>query len=92
MDRHKLEQVLRHERVKDSSYSLAASNFDPDEALCLRQEGREWCVYYSERGLRTGRRAFPTESEACLFMLESLRSDPTVKVDWHSGFGASGGA
>lgn len=92
MDRQELQKVLRQERIKDSTYSLAASNFDPDEALCLRQEGHEWFVYYSERGLQTGKRAFPTEAEACLYMLESRRSDPTVKVGWRSGFGASGGA
>ena len=83
--------MLGQEGVKDSAYSLVASNFDPDEALCLRQEGHEWVVYYSERGLLTGKRAFPTEVEACLYVLETLRSDPTVNVGWHSGLGASGG-
>jgi hypothetical protein len=92
MDRQELRRMLGQEGVKDSTYSLAASNFDPDEALCLRQEGHEWVVYYSERGLRTGKRGFPTEAEACLYVLETLRSDPTVKVGWHSGLGASGGA
>ena len=92
MDRQELQRVLRHERIKDSSYSLVASNFDPDETLCLRQVGQEWVIYYSERGLQTGKRSFPTEAQACEYFLESLRSDPTVKVDWRSGFGASGGA
>ena len=92
MDRQELHRVLRHEQIKDSSYSLTASNFDPDEALCLRQEGGGWFVYYSERGLQTGTQNFPTEAEACLYMLECLRSDPTVKVGWHNGFGVPDGA
>jgi hypothetical protein len=92
MDRQELQRLLRHEHIKDSSYSLTASNFDPDEVLCLRQEAHEWVVYYSERGLQTGKRAFHSEADACSYMFESLRSDPTVKVGWSSGFGASGGA
>ena len=92
MDGQELHRMLGQEGVKDSAYSLVASNFHPDEALCLRQEGHEWVVYYSERGLQTGKRAFPTEAEACLYALETLRSDPTANVGWHSGLGTSGGA
>jgi hypothetical protein len=92
MDRTELKAILGRERIKDGSYSLSAKNFDPDEALCLRQEGHEWVVYYSERGLQTGRRTFQSEADACSYMLERLQADPTVKVGWSSGFGASGGA
>ena len=37
MDRQELHRMLGQEGVKDSAYSLVASNFDPDEALCLRR-------------------------------------------------------
>ncbi len=92
MNRKELQETLRRERIKDSTYSLEAKNFDPDEALCLRKEGNEWFVYYSERGLQTGKTSFQSDADACSYMLEALRTDPTVKVGWSSGFGASGDA
>ena len=92
MNRIELQESLQRECIQDHCYSLEAKSFDPDEALCLRQENGEWFVYYSERGLQTGKKAFKSEADACLFMLESLRSDPTTKVGWSTGFGVSGDA
>ena len=92
MNRKELQEALRREHIQDRCYSLEAKNFDPDEALCLRQESGKWVVYYSERGLQTGKQVFKLEADACLYMLESLRSDPTTKVGWNSGFSTTGGA
>lgn len=61
------------------AYSLEAGFIPPDEALCLRQEGGAWVVYYSERGLQTGKHAFGTESEACEYFLKTMVSDPTTR-------------
>ena len=92
MNRKDLQEALQREHIKERCYSLEAKNFDPDEALCLRQEEGHWVVFYSERGLKTGKRAFATEAEACLYMLETLRFDPTTRVGWNSGFRVPGGA
>jgi hypothetical protein len=92
MNREQLRHVLCDERIRDSTYSLTAANFDPDEALCLRPEGNGWAVYCSERGLQTGKILFSCESDACSYVLEQLRGDPTTRVGWKSGFSASGGA
>lgn len=86
MDSKELETILVSEGIKPSSYSLTADFSDPDEALCLRKESDKWVVYYSERGLQTGKEFFNSEPEACTRMLEELRSDPTTKKDWKSGF------
>ena len=86
MNRAELKTLLDAEQIKENTYSLVARNFDPDEAICLRQENESWVVYYSERGLQTGNEFFKTESEACIYLLEELRSDPTVKSDRKSGF------
>jgi hypothetical protein len=92
MNRNELQEALCREHIKSTYYSLEAENFDPNEALCLRQEGNEWLVYYSERGLQTGKRSFQSESEACTYMLEQLQADPTAKVGWSSGFRVPSGA
>ena len=80
MNREKLQEILRNEQINESAYSLIAKNFDPDEALCLRQADGLWLVYYSERGLQTGKHVFQSEAEACAYMLGQLRADPTVRL------------
>ena len=92
MNRQELQEVLRRERIKDSCYSLEEKSFDPDEALCLRQIEGAWVVFYSERGLQTGKTAFNSESAACEYMLDALCSDPTTRVGWSSGFRMPSGA
>jgi hypothetical protein len=92
VNRQELQDALRREHIKSNCYSLAAKNVDPDEALCLRQDGSGWLVYYSEHGIQTGKRTFQSESEACTYMLEQLRADPTAKIGWRSGFKVPNGA
>ncbi|MDH5228471.1 MAG: hypothetical protein OEZ58_14900 [Gammaproteobacteria bacterium] len=84
MNKDDLQRKLSEEKFNPSSYSLEEEQ--KDEALCLRCENGRWCVYYSERGLQTGKECFEDESSACEFFLEEMRSDPTTKSDWKSGF------
>ena len=56
-----------HGEVKDESYVFE------------REEGKGWCVYYSERGQRSGERFFITEEEACAFIFDRLNRDPNVR-------------
>ncbi|GHB76213.1 hypothetical protein GCM10008107_27100 [Psychrosphaera saromensis] len=86
MNRVELKIVLDAEQIKENTYSLVAKDFDPNEVTCLRKKGESWVVYYSERGLQTGKELFKTESEACIHLLELLRSDPTTRSNWKSGF------
>ncbi|MFY0675904.1 MAG: hypothetical protein JXR18_01345 [Neptuniibacter sp.] len=86
MNRKELKEKLDQESIKPTSFSLEAENFDPNEVLCLRQEDAGWVVYYSERGLQTGKQNFKSESEACDHMLKELLDDPTTRKDWVSGF------
>ena len=44
----------------------------PNEKLCLVCED-EWKIFYSERGSRTGEKAYPSEEEACKAFLEKLK-------------------
>jgi hypothetical protein len=86
MNRSELKKQLDRESINQDSYSLESKNFDPDECLCLRQEGADWVVYYSERGLQTGKQNFKSEPEACAYLLKELQDDPTARKDWSSGF------
>jgi hypothetical protein len=93
MDKKQLQKSLNDQNINPRCYSLVAGNFDPDEALCLRQDGSEWIIFYSERGLQSGKQSFPLEDQACAYMLEQLLEDPTTRANWKSGFevGASNG-
>jgi hypothetical protein len=84
MDKNCLRMTLIEEKFNPKSYSL--ENEEKDEALCLRLEDEGWCIYYSERGLQTGKQCFSDEKSACEYFLNEMRSDPTTKADWKSGF------
>jgi hypothetical protein len=87
MDRAELAKILVSEGFRPSAYSLNEGLVD--EALCLRKDGSTWVVFYSERGLETGKISFPTESEACEYFLSEMRADPTTKAAWRSGWSMS---
>lgn len=84
MNKEIIQKKLIEERLNPRSCSL--EDEEKDEALCLRQEGGGWCVYYSERGLKTGEKCFARESSACECFLGEMRSDPATKIGWKSGF------
>jgi hypothetical protein len=84
MNKNDLRDILIIEKFRPSAYSLEKEV--KDEALCLRQDEKGWCVFYSERGLQTGKEYFKDESSACDFFIEEMRSDPTTKSDWKSGY------
>jgi len=81
-----LKLILSSEGFREDSYSFEDKH--PDEALCLRQDDTQWLVFYTERGLQTGKTLFTTEDEACRHFLDKMRADPTTRVDWKSGFHA----
>jgi hypothetical protein len=86
MNRNQLQKILNDQNINPRCYSLGEVGLDPDERLCLRQDGGEWIVFYSERGLQSGKQTFPLEDQACVCMLTQLIEDPTTRDDWRSGF------
>ena len=85
MNKSELRQILVAEDFSKRAYSLGDSY--ADEALCLRHEENSWVVFYSERGLETGKVSFDTEAAACEYFLSTMRSDPTTRESWSTGFG-----
>jgi hypothetical protein len=84
MNKDVLQTILTAEGFNPRAYSLNVEQ--KDEALCLRVEDGRWCIYYSERGLQTGKKYFEDENSACEFFLNEMRFDPTTRNDWKSGF------
>jgi hypothetical protein len=77
MNTDELQDLLVNENFDPDSYDLKGGLLP--EKYTLSKESGMWCVYYSERGLQSGKKTFPTESEACMYLLEWMRSDPTTK-------------
>jgi hypothetical protein len=78
MDTLHLQEALRAANIDERFLSISGEV--KDESYVLEREiGKGWCVYYSERGQRTGERFFITEEEACSFIFGRLSRDPNVK-------------
>ena len=69
MDRKGLDAKLEKKKVPKDAYSLAGGL--PNECFCM-EKGKQWEVYYSERGLKTQLKEFATEDEACEYMYNKL--------------------
>jgi len=65
-----LESRLISENIRKDIYSLNGGF--PNEAYCISQNNREWEVYYSERGNKSGLRIFQSEEEACQYFYDLL--------------------
>jgi len=77
MNKQVLKEILQHEGFREDCYDLEGGLLP--ERLTLANEVGRWCVYYSERGLQSGKRYFATESDACEHLLSELRDEPSAK-------------
>lgn len=71
-----LRSTLISRGVRADAYCLGG---DQNESYCLVAEGRNFRVYYAERGAAVGERRHATESAACADLLERLSGDATVR-------------
>ena len=78
MNREQLRQILQAEGIRSDAYDLDGGH--ESERYTLGGHATNWHVYYSERGLESGKRRFLTESAACEYLLELLRNDPLAKA------------
>jgi hypothetical protein len=83
MNRSRLRDLARAEHIRDDAYSL--DGVLPDERYVLELVEGGWCVYYSERGHRTGDVSFDTADEACAHLLDLLVRDSTTRVGRRTG-------
>jgi hypothetical protein len=69
-----LKITLTSRRVPPDAYCLTGGL--PNEAYCIeRGADGKWNTYYSERGLRTGLKAFDTEEDACDYFFNWIVKD-----------------
>lgn len=78
MNKSELQEVLNHEGISPDSYDLEGGLLP--ERYTFAEESGVWSVYYSERGLQTGKRTFASEHDACEYFLNTVRDDPTTKA------------
>jgi hypothetical protein len=76
MNRIELLRALRRERIREDTFDLNGGHLP--ETYTLAEAHGSWFVYYSERGLESGKKEFATESDACEYLLNKLRDDPTA--------------
>ncbi len=67
---NELQVKLDELNISKELYSLQGGL--PNEKLCLVKEDT-WKIYYSERGSRTGEKAYESEEEACEVFLRKLK-------------------
>lgn len=64
-----LQSTLESWGIPNQLYSIMTGGF-PNETLCLiKHNAKEWEIYYSERGKKSGVKIFNSESEACEYFL-----------------------
>lgn len=74
MDLSELKAQLTALGVPGDAYSLDGGLPNERYVIEAQPHGR-WCVYYSERGLRTGLKEFESEAAACDCILMLIRRD-----------------
>lgn len=66
-----LEEKLNKLGIPKDTYSILKGGL-PNERLCIVKEEKR-CVYYSEKGRRSGLKKFQTETEACEYFFEKIK-------------------
>jgi hypothetical protein len=79
MDRESLKHVLQAEHISPQAYDLG-DGAPENESYVMRESYGIWSVFYSERGLESGKHEFDSEAEACQYLFETLKNDPTTRV------------
>lgn len=77
MTKSELVLLLDDEGIRRDAYEIDSAW--ENECYVLRSGNRRWSVYYSERGLETGKREFDSEHDACVYLLGLLRNDLTTR-------------
>ena len=77
MNISELRQILQQEHIRADAYELNGGNLP--ETYTLGNADGQWYVFYSEKGLETGKRLFSSESEACKYFLGQIMRDLSTR-------------
>ncbi len=72
-----LKRIADEEGIVRRAYSLERDRVD--NQYVVGRQGSRWTMYYYERGQRLNEHLFENEDEACTFLLNQLRRDPTTR-------------
>ena len=78
MNKQQLLQAIRKEGIREDAFDLDGGHLS--ETYTLSESYGRWFVYYSERGVESGRKEFATQSQACEYLLNLLKNDPTTRM------------
>jgi hypothetical protein len=78
MNKQQLLQAIRKEGIREDAFDLDGGHFS--ETYTLPESYGRWFVYYGERGVESGRKEFATQSQACEYLLNLLKNDPTTRM------------
>lgn len=80
-EKEELKKTLDREKIDPRYYSLNGLD-DPNyyDRLILDNQNNQWLVYYYERGTKDDIRVFPTEEEACRYILQLLIRDTNNRI------------
>ncbi len=76
MNRDEFARAVMEWRIDPLAFAIDEID---DECYVLIASGDGWDVFYSERGLKTDRRHFTTESTALDDLLQRLRGDASAR-------------
>jgi hypothetical protein len=79
MNVQKLQDALADLGIRRGALSINELD-TADEQYRLEKISGFWTVYYSERGGMVGTRKFLHEEDACLYLLDLLKSNPTARI------------
>ena len=71
MNIQELKNLLHEKNIPNELYNLDGIG-RKDERYCIELIGKEWVVYFTERGTRTTEEKFNTEEAACKYLIEQL--------------------
>ena len=75
-----VERSLLQHGIRADAYCLMG--ICGSDRYCLVRGSENWSVFFFERGERVDERHFQTEAEACVYFLDILLADPSVR---HAG-------
>ena len=73
-----LKYELIRRGVREDSYRLGVGLPNANEQYCLVEQGKNWEIYYAEKGQKGFLEVFDNESVACERFLTRLERDESV--------------
>ena len=78
MNKEELLQALQNAAIREDAFDLNGGHLS--ETYTLSESYGRWFVYYSEKGVESGKKEFATQAQACEHLFKVLMNDPTTRI------------